>query len=218
MSIHLTQAIALAPAWWGGPPSGSGGRGLRAGEGRFDLALARQSGEPMMPLSGWTSHRPAMLDADGRVLTQSLAGARYLIDHGIRPERIFCQTTSYDTIGDAYFTRVQLTDPLGWRRLLIVTSQFHMPRTEAIFRWICSLDSPIPYQLEFAASANDGLSEAALAARVEREQTSLRTVEQLRERLTSIRAVASWPFTAHNAYRSVREPLAHDPDDLLKSY
>jgi hypothetical protein len=201
------------------------GGGVRAGgelpefaKRRLDLALARQSGEPMAPLSAGTSHRPAILDADGRLLTESLAGARYLIGRGIPPDRIFCEATAYDTIGNAYFSRVQLTDPLGWRRLLIITSQFHMPRTEAIFRWIYSLDSPLPYQLEFAASANDGLSDAALSGRMEHERTSLRAVEQLRERLTSMRAVASWLFTAHKAYQPVREPLAHDSSDLLDSY
>ena len=185
---------------------------------RFDLALARQSGEPMAPLSAGSSHHPAILDSDGRLFTESLAGARYLTDRGIRPDRIFCEGTAYDTVGNAYFSRVQLTDPLGWRRLLIITSQFHMPRAEAIFRWIYSLDSDVPYQLEFAASPDAGLSDATLSARIGRERASLGTVEQLRERLTSMRAVAAWLFTAHGAYKAIREPLVKQPDELLDSY
>jgi hypothetical protein len=59
------------------------GGGLRASaqlpehaKRRFDLALARQTGEPMVLLSAWTAHRPLMLDADGRMITEALAGAR----------------------------------------------------------------------------------------------------------------------------------------------
>jgi len=184
---------------------------------RFDLALTRQSGEPIVPMSARTIHRPTILDSFGRLIAE-VAGARYLIDHGIRPERIFCENTAFDTIGTVYYSRVQITDPLGWRRLLIITSQFHMPRTEAIFRWICSLDAPVPYHLEFAASPNVGLSEAALVARIAREQASLRTVEQLRRRLTSMRALAEWLFTQHKAYTAVREPPAPHTDDLLDTY
>lgn len=201
------------------------GGGLRAGgklpeyvKRRYDLALARQTGEPMAPLSGGTSHRPAVLDSYGRLLTESVACAGYLVERGIGPDRIYCESTSYDTIGNAYFARVELTDPLGWRRLLIITSQFHMVRAEAIFRWIYALDSPVPYQLEFAASPDDGLSEATLAARIVRERASLRIVEQLRERLRSLRAVTEWLFTGHGAYRAVREPLVRQPDELLDSY
>jgi hypothetical protein len=185
---------------------------------RFDLALARQSGEPLLPLSARTFHSPAILESDGRVVNEAIAGARYLIDRGIDPARIFCENTALDTLGTAYFGRVQLTDPMGWRHLLVITSQFHMPRSEAIFRWIYSLDAPVPYQLEFAASSDDGLSEASLAARVAREQASLRSLGHLRERLTSLRTLAEWLFTEHKAYMAVREPLAPQSGDLLDSY
>jgi hypothetical protein len=152
------------------------------------------------------------------MLTESHAGAGYLLDHGIVAGRIFCETTSYDTIGNAYFSRVQLTDPLGWRRLLIITSQFHMPRTEAIFEWIYGFDSTVPYRLEFAAAPDDGLSETALQVRSERERASLRSVKQLRGRVTSMREIARWLFTKHKAYRSVREPVGPQSSALLDSY
>jgi uncharacterized SAM-binding protein YcdF (DUF218 family) len=97
---------------------------------RLDLALARESGEPIVPLSAGTSHRPAVLDGEGRLQYESTAGARYLIERGISPGRIFCESTSYDTIGNAYFSRVQIVEPLGWRRLLVITSRFHMARVE----------------------------------------------------------------------------------------
>ena len=98
-----------------------------------------------------------------------------MIDRGISPARIFCEATSYDTIGNAYFSLMQLAEPLGWNHILVITSQFHMLRCQAIFRWIYSLDST-NYKLDFASSADDGLSKAALSARLGREQDSLLVV------------------------------------------
>jgi uncharacterized SAM-binding protein YcdF (DUF218 family) len=185
---------------------------------RFDLALAKESGEPIVALSAWTAHRPVLLADDGRQVYESIVGARYLIDRGIGPGRIFCETTSYDTIGNAYFSRVQIVEPMGWKRLLIITSQFHMTRTEAVFRWIYGLDTPSSYDLEFAASPNDGLSEAALSARRARETESLQSVEQHRERLKTLRNFVEWLLTRHDAYRSVRPPLSPPSADLLRTY
>ena len=201
------------------------GGGLRAdgelpehAKARFNLALATASGEPVVALSAGTTHRPAILDQDGRPLFESTAGARYLIERGMRPERILCESTSYDTIGNAYFSRVQILEPLEWRRLLVITSQFHLRRTEAIFRWIYGLDAPIPYSLEFAASPDRGLSEAALSARQAREAASLQSVQQLSARLTSLPALTRWLFTEHQAYQSVRQPLMTDVGDAMESY
>jgi hypothetical protein len=188
---------------------------------RLDLALQRQSGEPIVALSAATAHLPAVLDGDGRLFFESTAGARYLIERGIDPGRIFCESTAYDTIGNGYFSRVQIVDPMGWRRLLVITSEFHVARTEAIFRWIYSLDAPGRFALDFAASANDGLSDAGLSARRLHEEASLSVVEELRERLTSLRALAGWLFTQHGQYQAVRMALARDlarKQALLETY
>jgi len=171
---------------------------------RLDLALARESGEPIAALSAWTAHRPAILDAQGQFQFESVIGARYLIERGVDPSRIFCETTAYDTVGNAYFSRLQIVEPMQWRHLLVITSQFHIRRTEAIFRWIYGLDAPWPYQLDFAASPDDGLTEAGLAERMAKEAESLRLVTRLRERLTSLRDLAEWLFTQHTQYWSLR--------------
>jgi uncharacterized SAM-binding protein YcdF (DUF218 family) len=184
---------------------------------RLDLALARQSGEPIVALSAWTAHRPVILAPDGSQVYESIMGARYLIDRGIDPRRIFCETTSYDTIGNAYFSRVQIVEPMGWKRLLIITSRFHMARTEVIFRWIYGLNTAA-YDLQFAASADDGVSAEALSARHAKETTSLQSVELLCRRLTSLRALAAWLFTEHKQYQPVRERHGTDSAESMATY
>jgi len=111
-------------------------------EARLQRALDLEQGEPIITLSVGTTHKPPPLDEHGFPIFESVAAASYLADHGIAPERILVEATSYDTIGNAYFSRVIHVDPAGFRRLLIITSAFHMPRTEAVFRWVYGLDAP----------------------------------------------------------------------------
>lgn len=43
------------------------------------------------------------------------------------------EVSSYDTVGNAYFSLTIHALPSGWRRLAVVTSHFHMPRSRALF-------------------------------------------------------------------------------------
>ena len=72
-------------------------------------------------------------------------------------DRVFVETTSYDTISNAFFTRTTMTDihatnvdnardgemktEKSWRNILVVTNEFHIHRTKAIFDWIFGASS-----------------------------------------------------------------------------
>jgi hypothetical protein len=87
------------------------------------------------------------------------------------------------------------------RRLHVITSAFHLPRTEAIFTWIFQLSPPPqPYHLTFEAVPDVGLGSAALAARQQKEQTGLAQVLALRSRLTTLPAFHRWLYAEHAAY------------------
>jgi hypothetical protein len=168
---------------------------------RLELALARWSGELLIPLSAATTHRPLPLDADGRALFESLQAARYLRAHGVPATGIAIECASYDTIGNAWFSRVLHADPLGLARLLVVTSQFHIARTEACFRWVYGLHpSPPGCELTFEASPNTGLGAEALHARIQREAESTAAVEALARRVTTVADFHRWLHTEHRAY------------------
>src|SRR5215472_440663 len=109
---------------------------------RLDRALELAGDAWLMPLSAGTPHRPPPLDAHGFPILEARAGAEYLIARGADPRRILMEAASYDTIGNAYFSRVIHAIPRGFRRVLIITSEFHMPRTEAAFRWIWEMPAP----------------------------------------------------------------------------
>jgi uncharacterized SAM-binding protein YcdF (DUF218 family) len=166
---------------------------------RFDRALELSSTAPIVCLSAATVHRPSPLNPEGYPILESVAGAAHLLARGVSAERIQIEASSYDTIGNAYFSKLLHVDPAGWRRMAIVTSEFHMPRSRAIFEWVFGME-PGKYQLRFEAAPDDGLSEHLLQRRGEKEASALRSLQPLMQRIHDLRSLHRWIHTEHNAY------------------
>jgi len=187
---------------------------------RLDRTIEIYQGQLIITLSAGTTYRPPPLDNYRFPIFESAAAARYLIDAGVPEESILTETCSYDTIGSAYFARVIHTDPRGLRRLIVITSDFHMPRTEAVFRWIFGLQPlTVSYQLSFESVNDPDMDPKLQHARIEKEARSLAALKNLPKHLTEMAGFHGWLFTQHGAYRAVQ---AHDwsrLDDLtLQSY
>ncbi len=177
---------------------------------RFDRAIELHAGQPIICLSGGTVHRPPPLSSSGHPVLEAIAGARYLVARGIDPKLIYTETASYDTIGNALFARLLHTDPRGWKRLLVITSEFHMQRTCEIFRWIFSLAPECGYELAFESTPDAGMAAADLEFRRAREQASLAALRALAPRFRELAAVHEWLFTEHNAYAAAGAPPSGD--------
>ncbi len=188
---------------------------------RLDRTI-EHSADLYIPLSAGTPHCPPPLDSLGYPIFEAIPAAQYLHARGIAAERIAVETCSYDTIGNAYFARTVHTDPRGLRRLLIVNSEFHMPRTEAIFRWIFGAEgnAGAAYELTFEATPNAGLSQESLAARAVREAASLAEVRRLASELRTLAEIHRWMFTEHAAYAWALHSESYRPANgpLLESY
>jgi hypothetical protein len=186
------------------------GGGVRAGgrlpswvERRLERAVERHRGEYILALSAGTTHRPPPVDERGFPIFESVAAARYLIAAGVAPERILTETHSYDTVGNAYFSRVIHAEPAGLRRLLVITSDFHLPRARAVFEWMYRLEPrPSGYLLEFEAVTDSAMPPDLLAARSARERASLERFGEIAGRIATLRECHHWLFTAHGAYDS----------------
>jgi uncharacterized SAM-binding protein YcdF (DUF218 family) len=167
---------------------------------------------PILCLSAGTAHLPQLLSPDGLPIWESTSCAAYLAAQHNLVDDVFVETTSYDTIGNAFFTRTSHTDVNGWRRLLVITNEFHMSRTAAIFDWIflgCSQKSgkngrqkrDDTYELYYLSSQNVGLSEDAINARREREEQSAKNVrENLAKKYTTMAKVWKFLNSEHSLY------------------
>ena len=186
---------------------------------RFDRAIQLQPEGPFLALSGGSFHLPNPLAADGRPTFEAYAGASYLLRQGVQAASIFTEISSYETIGNAFFARVQHTDVRGWRRLLVVNSEFHTPRTEAIFRSVFSLAPDEKYELQFETTPNDGLPADMLAARMNRESASLRSFQALAPGFRSLSGLHAWLYREHEAYSAERVTQVREiVPDLARLY
>jgi uncharacterized SAM-binding protein YcdF (DUF218 family) len=206
------------------------GGGLRAGglppwtvnrlEKAVEIARECLTLQPaIVTLSAATPHRPLPLDRSGTPIYESRVAADYLLEQGYPPDRVFVETSSWDTIGNAYFARVIHTDPAGWQRLAVITSKFHLARTEAAFRWIFGAPpSEPPYDLRFIAVPDVGLDDASLAGRVKRERASLAALQENIARYSTLQQIHTWLHSKHQAYAAHLEPVRAIDQHVLGSY
>ena len=187
-------------------------------EARLNLAMKICKDEPIITLSAGTVYRPPVLDRNGFPIFESVAAARYLMEKGVKPERIFTETCSYDTIGNAYFSRVIHVEPGKFRKLLVITSEFHLPRTEQIFLWVYSLDhSSGFYQISFRSAPDIGIPADALKARKKKEKESLMQFLKTRETIGNLKQLHQWLHTGHAAYAVSRKP-GTEAGEILDTY
>ena len=63
---------------------------------------------------------------------------------GVEDKDIFIEENSMDTVGNAYFSKLFYLDPNRWKKIIVVTSDFHVKRSKFLFEKILfdySIDS-----------------------------------------------------------------------------
>jgi len=78
---------------------------------------------PILCLSAGTAHLPQLMATNGLPIWESTSSAAYLQKRHNLSSNVYVETTSFDTIGNAFFARTSHTDIVGWRNLLIVTNK-----------------------------------------------------------------------------------------------
>ena len=169
-------------------------------------------------LSAGTAHVPQYITShDGLPLWESTASAAYLMQHKQYPvpsNQVYAETTSYDTISNAFFARTNMIDVNNdnWKRILVVTNEFHIKRSKAIFDWIMTVPStsesssgtPIAtteYEMYYLACNNIGLSNDALLSRKQHESRGEKNVRtKLAVEYTTLHDVWNFLTTKHDFY------------------
>lgn len=188
-------------------------------------AYVRERGEVKILLSGsMTPHKPPPMGRGGFNVHESTSMAEYLMEkHGIPANSMLKDTASMDTIGNAYYSLCLHGAPLGWRRVEVVTSAFHMSRTRAAFEWVWGLSPLGAIDIEFVSTEDAGITREALDARASREAASVAALRDNASRITTLHAFNEWLFTTHKCYAVSRQHEIGDfsemlNDPALKSY
>lgn len=84
-------------------------------------------------------------------ITEAKKMAEYLISQNISEDKIFCETDSKDTLGNAYFTKKQFFLPRKIKEAVVITSQEHIARVSYVFSKIFGPD----YTFEFSGPSLD---------------------------------------------------------------
>jgi uncharacterized SAM-binding protein YcdF (DUF218 family) len=119
-------------------------------------------------------------------------------------------------------------EPSGLRKMVVITNDWHMPRTRAIFEFVFSLPlrigaSPTPYEISYRA-APPGISDAhLLETREGKEAASLAYFQtSVAPGIRSMQDMHWWLFTKHGAYAASRlKQTSVAPavsEELLKTY
>jgi len=138
----------------------------------------------------------------GLPLYESTVSSHYLIETlNIPPEYIFIETSSYDTISNAYYSRL-MTDIMQWRRLLVITSGFHINRTRFVFEWVYNVSPFMNYTIDYYNVGNSGLDKKNIDIRLEKEKKSLESVRKVKSGVNSLSGVLEWMMREHELYNA----------------
>jgi len=99
---------------------------------RLDLAIDmfNENKYSFMITSGWDYR-------DDSNIAIADAMKTYIVNHShISHELVLTEKKSRDTVGDAIFTKINIVKKINLQHLLIVTSDYHVLRTEKIFSYI----------------------------------------------------------------------------------
>ena len=186
---------------------------------RLDKALEFSSGSKFIVLAGrGTPYRPSPRDKNGFAIDECAACAKYLIFRGFNPKKIILENVSMDTIGNGYFTRFLLAEPMRLRKILIVTSEFHMPRSKEILKWIYALKpTPIKYKLEFEESPNIGFGIGLGKLKAAREIAKLKKLKTLIKKIKTMRQMREFIFFKHGVY-SCSGKVEKLKGEIVKTY
>ncbi len=98
----------------------------------------------------------------------------YLREQGISPEYLHFEERSEDTWQNAYFARTMVVDTHHWERILVITSNFHLKRTEDIFSFVFGNS----YDLYFEGVSDEDIDPAKLSKRKQFEAELLGYIEE----------------------------------------
>ena len=133
-----------------------------------------------------------------------LSVREYLLSKGIKDHLIKTDINSRDTVGDAIFSKINLVDIYDIDKLFVVTSDYHILRTQQIFESVMPIDIEVlgcdTPQFSLSNSSED---DSLAAFRKTFEDTNFQSNDSLLETLSN-----KHPFYNGEIYNKIdKQPL-----------
>lgn len=172
---------------------------------------------PIICLGGGTYHKNPVINNNGFVIHESTACINYLKNKNIPTKYLYKEWSSYDTIGNVYFSLVNHIQFMNnIENILVITSQFHMKRTKLLFNWIYSMYHNQKYTLFFHKSSDKNLD---FTNRILREKNSIHNIQQnLIPNINSLYTFHKWFYQEHNAYSCKDNNIEIINEKILNTY
>lgn len=167
-------------------------------------------------IGGGTYHKPPVTNQYNHVIHESTSCALYLQNNGIDYKDIKKEWSSYDTIGNAFFAFLNFIIPLKLKNICLITSEFHMNRSNKIFDFLNNIFK-CNINIKYLKSENN-MDLELLEIRKNREEKSIKNFIAHMENINTIEKFFDWFYKEHNAYNSlIFKPETID-NSLKKSY
>ena len=189
---------------------------------RLNLAykIYTKTNSKIFCIGGGTYHKPPILNKRKFAIHESTSCAEYLINLGVNSKNIYKEWSSYDTIANGFFSFTNFIIPLKLKKIILITSAFHMNRSKLIFEWFKNIfDSNV--EMIFIEASDENIDTDIIKIRTEREKKSSENLKiNVINKLKTIEDVHKWFFTEHKAYCSNSELLRVDllNEQQKKSY
>lgn len=169
-------------------------------------------------LGGGTYHKPPILNDNNYVIHESTACTEYLIKLGIKSTSLYKEWSSYDTIANGYFAYTNYINTLKLKNIMVITSEFHMPRSRVIFNWINKLSNE-DYNLYYESASDKDLPKDIINIRVEREKTSLfNLISNVFPKINNLNDFTRWFYEEHKAYSCNITERENIDSEIKKTY
>lgn len=171
-------------------------------------------------LGGGSYHMKPIVNKNGYIVHESTSCSEYLIGLGVNPSHIYKEWSSYDTIANGFFGFSHFVLPLKLSSIILITSEFHMPRSKEIFDWMkkCFQND---IEINYISSSDHQIDKEVLECRAQREKQSLENLKtKVIDYCDTIEKFHKWFYTEHKAYCSNSEIIrtCEVNEDERKSY
>jgi hypothetical protein len=169
-------------------------------------------------LGGGTYHKKTPINENGYIVYESNICAKYLLQNDVKEDDIFCEISSYDTIGNAFFSHINFIIPLNIKRYEVITSSFHIKRVEQLFMYFDKLFN-LNNNINFKETVNFKMNDEILLVRQNRESKTVQYYKNTFIKcINTVDKFINWFYTEHDCYRVNIKYPKNEKKKLNESY